>query len=88
MDDETEIGLYQGEGLFLAGRDQGAGAAGPLQLKVICQKRLAGGLCPELRPRNLTHEECPLETHATDPRRAFPSALKQGWLKKTIVSRG
>ena len=78
-DDETEIGFYKGEGLFLADvlREQLLLA---LPLKVICQSDCRG-LCPNCGA-NLNHEECGCETHATDPRMAPLARLKQDWLKK------
>ena len=78
-DDETEIGFYKGEGLFLADvlREQLLLA---LPLKVICQSDCRG-LCPNCGA-NLNHEECHCETHATDPRMAPLARLKQDWLKK------
>jgi uncharacterized protein len=78
-DDETEIGFYKGEGLFLADvlKEQLLLA---LPLKVICQSDCRG-LCPNCGA-NLNHEECRCETHATDPRMAPLARLKQDWLKK------
>jgi uncharacterized protein len=78
-DDDTEIGFYQGEGLFLADviKEQVLLA---LPLKVICQSDCRG-LCPSCGA-NLNHEECRCETHATDPRMAPLARLKQDWLKK------
>ena len=78
-DDETEIGFYKGEGLFLADvlREQLLLA---LPLKVICQSDCRG-LCPNCGA-NLNHEECRCETYATDPRMAPLARLKQDWLKK------
>src|ERR1700688_207542 len=78
-DDDTEIGFFQGEGLFLADvvKEQVLLA---LPLKVICQSDCRG-LCPNCGA-NLNHEECRCETHATDPRLAPLARLKQDWLKK------
>src|SRR5205814_713786 len=78
-DDDTEIGCYQGEGLFLADviKEQVLLA---LPLKVIRQSDCRG-LCPNCGA-NLNHEECRCETHATDPRMAPLARLKQDWLKK------
>jgi uncharacterized protein len=78
-DDETEIGFYKGEGLFLADvlKEQLLLA---LPLKAICQSDCRG-LCPNCGA-NLNHEECRCETHATDPRMAPLARLKQDWLKK------
>jgi uncharacterized protein len=78
-DDDTEIGFFQGEGLFLADviKEQVLLA---LPLKVICRGDCRG-LCPNCGA-NLNHEECRCETHATDPRLAPLARLKQDWLKK------
>src|SRR5216683_752065 len=78
-DDDTEIGFYDGPGLFLADviKEQVLLA---LPLKVICQSDCRG-LCPSCGA-NLNHEECRCETHATDPRMAPLARLKQDWLKK------
>jgi DUF177 domain-containing protein len=78
-DDDTEIGFYEGEGLFLADvlKEQVLLA---LPLKAICQSDCRG-LCPNCGA-NLNHEECRCETHGTDPRLAPLARLKQDWLKK------
>ncbi|PYT57003.1 MAG: DNA-binding protein [Acidobacteria bacterium] len=78
-DDDTEIGFYDGPGLFLADvlKEQVLLA---LPLKVICQSDCRG-LCPNCGA-NLNHEECRCETHAMDPRMAPLARLKQEWLKK------
>jgi uncharacterized protein len=78
-DDDTEIGFFEGQGLFLADvlREQVLLA---LPLKVICRSDCRG-LCPSCGV-NLNHEECRCETHATDPRLAPLARLKQDWLKK------
>jgi uncharacterized protein len=78
-DDETDIGFFEGDGLFLADvlKEQVLLA---LPLKVICQSDCRG-LCPNCGA-NLNHEECRCETHATDPRLAPLGRLKQDWLKK------
>lgn len=78
-DDDSEIGFFQGEGIFLADvlREQVLLA---LPMKVICQSDCRG-LCPNCGV-NLNHEECRCETHATDPRMAPLARLKQDWLKK------
>lgn len=79
QDDDTDIGFYQGDGLFLADvlREQVLLA---LPLKVICQSDCRG-LCPNCGA-NLNHEACRCETHTTDPRMAPLARLKQDWLKK------
>lgn len=77
--DETEIGFFKGEGLFLADVliEQVLLA---IPMKVICRSDCRG-LCPSCGA-NLNHEECRCETHATDPRLAPLARLKQDWLKK------
>jgi len=78
-DDDTEIGFFQGEGLFLADvlKEQVLLA---LPMKVICQSDCRG-LCPGCGA-NLNHEECRCETHSSDPRLAPLARLKQDWFKK------
>ena len=78
-DDDSDIGFFQGEGIFLADvlKEQVLLA---LPMKVICQSDCRG-LCPNCGV-NLNHEECRCETHATDPRLAPLARLKQDWLKK------
>ena len=78
-DDDTEIGFFEGNGLFLADvlREQVLLA---LPVKVICQSDCRG-LCPSCGA-NLNHEECRCETHASDARLAPLARLKQDWLKK------
>ncbi len=78
-DDETDIGFFKGEGLFLADvlKEQ---VLLSLPMKVICQADCRG-LCPNCGA-NLNHEECRCETHAADPRLAPLARLKQDWLKK------
>ncbi len=77
--DDTEIGFYQGEGVFLADvlSEQVLLA---LPMKAICRSDCRG-LCPSCGA-NLNHEECRCETHATDSRLAPLARLKQDWLKK------
>lgn len=79
QDDDTDIGFFEGDGLFLADvlREQVLLA---LPLKVICQSDCRG-LCPNCGA-NLNHEACRCETHATDSRMAPLARLKQDWLKK------
>src|SRR5258708_24351813 len=66
-DDDTEIGFYQGSGLFLADviKEQVLLA---LPLKVNCQSDCRG-LCPK-SVANRNHEGCGCDTRATDPRMA------------------
>ncbi len=77
--DDTEIGFFQGEGMFLADvlSEQ---LLLSLPMKVICRSDCRG-LCPNCGA-NLNHEECRCETHAMDPRMAPLARLKQEWLKK------
>jgi uncharacterized protein len=77
--DDTEIGFFKGEGLFLADVliEQVLLA---MPMKVICRSDCRG-LCANCGA-NLNHEECRCETHATDPRLAPLARLKQDWLKK------
>jgi len=78
-EDDSEIGFFEGEGIFLADvlREQVLLA---LPMKVICQSDCRG-LCPNCGA-NLNHEECRCETHAMDPRLAPLARIKQDWLKK------
>jgi uncharacterized protein len=78
-DDDTEIGFFVGEGLFLADvlKEQ---VLLSLPMKVICQSDCRG-LCPSCGA-NLNHEECRCETHTSDSRLAPLARLKQDWLKK------
>ena len=77
--DDTEIGFFKGEGMFLADvlNEQ---VLLSLPMKVICRSDCRG-LCPSCGA-NLNHEECRCETHAMDPRMAPLARLKQDWLKK------
>ena len=78
-DDDTEIGFFQGEGLFLADvlKEQ---VLLSLPMKVICQSDCRG-LCANCGA-NLNHEACRCETHAADRRLAPLARFKQDWLKK------
>lgn len=77
--DDTDIGFFQGEGMFLADVlcEQ---VLLSLPMKVICRSDCRG-LCPSCGA-NLNHEECRCETHAADPRLAPLARFKQDWLKK------
>ena len=77
--DDTEIGFYQGEGLFLADilAEQVLLA---LPMKAICRSDCRG-LCSHCGA-NLNSEECRCETRAADPRLAPLARLKQDWFKK------
>lgn len=78
-DDDTEIGFFKGEGLFLADvlKEQ---VLLSLPMKVICQSDCRG-LCPHCGA-NLNQEQCRCERHTSDPRLAPLARLKQDWLKK------
>ncbi len=78
-DDDTDIGFFVGEGLFLVDilKEQ---VLLSLPMKVICQSDCRG-LCASCGA-NLNHEECRCETHTADPRLAPLARLKQDWLKK------
>jgi uncharacterized protein len=77
--DDTEIGFFEGDGLFLA--DVLAEQVNlALPMKVICRSDCRG-LCPQCGV-NLNHDECRCETHSADPRLAPLARLKQDWFKK------
>ena len=78
-DDDTDIGFFEGEGLFLVDvlKEQ---VLLSLPMKVICQSDCRG-LCPHCGA-NLNQEECRCERHSSDPRLAPLARLKQDWLKK------
>jgi len=77
--DDTEVGFFEGEGLFLADvlAEQVLLA---LPMKVICRSDCRG-LCPQCGA-NLNAEECRCESHASDPRLASLGRIKQDWFKK------
>ncbi|MFZ0636181.1 MAG: DUF177 domain-containing protein [Candidatus Acidiferrales bacterium] len=77
--DDTEIGFFEGDGLFLA--DVLAEQVNlALPMKVICRSDCRG-LCPHCGA-NLNHDECRCEKHPTDARLAPLARLKQDWSKK------
>lgn len=77
--DDTEIGFFDGEGLFLA--DVLAEQVNlSIPMKAICRSDCRG-LCPHCGA-NLNTEECRCETHGADPRMAPLARLKQDWFKK------
>jgi uncharacterized protein len=77
--DDTEIGFFQGDGLFLT--DVLAEQVNlALPIKVICRSDCRG-LCPHCGV-NLNAEECRCETQSADPRTAPLSRLRQSWPKK------
>jgi uncharacterized protein len=78
-EDDTEIGFYEGDGLFLADvLSEQVNLAVPM--KVICRSDCRG-LCPHCGA-NLNSDDCRCETHETDPRLAPLARLKQDWFKK------
>lgn len=77
--EETEIGFFQGEGLFLA--DVLAEQINlMIPMKVICRSDCRG-LCPHCGA-NLNSESCRCEPHAADPRMVPLARFKQDWFKK------
>jgi uncharacterized protein len=77
--DDTEIGFFQGDGLFLA--DVLAEQVNlAIPMKVICRSDCRG-LCPHCGA-NLNSEECRCETPTSDPRLAPLARMKQDWFKK------
>jgi uncharacterized protein len=77
--DDTEIGFFEGDGLFLA--DVLAEQVNlAIPMKVICRSDCRG-LCPHCGV-NLNSEECRCEKHPTDARLAPLARLKQDWSKK------
>ena len=77
--DETDIGFFEGDGLFLA--DILAEQVNlALPMKVICRSDCRG-LCAHCGV-NLNTEECRCEKHPTDARLAPLARLKQDWSKK------
>jgi len=77
--DDTEVGFFQGDGMFLA--DVLAEQVNlTIPMKVICRGDCRG-LCPQCGV-NLNSEDCRCETHTTDPRLAPLARFKQDWFKK------
>jgi len=77
--DDTELGFFEGEGLFLADvLVEQVNLAIPM--KIICRSDCRG-LCPHCGA-NLNHEGCRCHMHPTDPRFEPLARLKQDWLKK------
>ncbi|MFZ0821048.1 MAG: DUF177 domain-containing protein [Candidatus Acidiferrales bacterium] len=78
-DDDTEIGFFEGEGIFLTDilAEQVLLA---LPFKVICRSDCRG-LCPQCGV-NLNSEDCRCEGRSSDPRLAPLARLKQDWFKK------
>ncbi len=78
-DDDTEIGFFQGEGIFLTDvlAEQMLLA---IPMKVICRSDCRG-LCPQCGA-NLNGEECRCDDRSADPRLAPLARLKQDWFKK------
>jgi DUF177 domain-containing protein len=78
-DDDTEIGFFEGEGMFLTDvlAEQMLLA---IPMKVICRSDCRG-LCPQCGA-NMNSEECRCEARSPDPRLAPLARLKQDWFKK------
>jgi uncharacterized protein len=77
--DDTEIGFFEGDGLFLA--DVLAEQVNlAIPMKVICRSDCRG-LCPHCGV-NLNNEECRCDKHPSDARLAPLARLKQDWSKK------
>jgi uncharacterized protein len=76
---ETEVGFFQGFGLFLA--DVLAEQVNlSIPMKIICRSDCRG-LCPHCGG-NLNSEECRCEVHSSDPRLTPLARVKQDWFKK------
>jgi DUF177 domain-containing protein len=77
--DDTEVGFFQGEGLFLTDvlAEQVLLA---IPMKIICRSDCKG-LCPHCGA-NLNTDECRCESQAGDLRMAPLARLKQDWFKK------
>jgi DUF177 domain-containing protein len=76
---DTEIGFFEGDGLFLA--DVLAEQVNlAIPMKVICRSDCRG-LCQHCGA-NLNHEQCRCEAHAPDPRLSSLARIKQDWFKK------
>ncbi len=78
-DDDTEIGFFEGEGIFLTDilAEQVLLA---LPVKVICRSDCRG-LCPQCGV-NLNSEDCRCEAKSSDTRLAPLARIKQDWFKK------
>jgi len=77
--DDTDIGFFEGDGLFLA--DVLAEQVNlAIPMKVICRSDCRG-LCAHCGA-NLNQEECRCEKHPADARMAPLARLKQDWSKK------
>lgn len=78
-DEDTDIGFFRGNGLFLA--DVLAEQVNLLvPMKTICRSDCRG-LCPHCGA-NLNQEECRCEAQSSDPRLAPLARFKQDWSKK------
>jgi len=78
-DEDTEVGFFQGEGMFLSDI-LAKQMLLILPMKVICRSDCRG-LCPHCGA-NLNSEECRCEARTADPRLAPLARLKQDWFKK------
>jgi uncharacterized protein len=77
--DDTEIGFFEGDGLFLTDvlAEQVLLA---IPMKIICRSDCKG-LCPHCGA-NLNSDECRCESHSGDSRMAPLARIKQDWFKK------
>jgi uncharacterized protein len=78
-EEESEVGFYRGDGMFLADvlAEQVILA---LPMKVICRVDCRG-LCPSCGS-NLNLEQCRCQSQPRDPRMAPLARIKQDWFKK------
>ncbi len=77
--EETEIGFFEGDGLFLADiLAEQVNLAVPM--KVICRSDCRG-LCPHCGA-NLNYEQCGCAARVLDPRLAPLERMRLEWLKK------
>ena len=77
--DDTEIGFFEGEGLFLTDvlAEQVLLA---IPMKIICRSDCKG-LCPHCGA-DLNSDDCRCESHSGDSRMAPLARIKQDWFKK------
>ena len=77
--DDTEIGFFKGEGLFLTDvlAEQVLLA---IPMKIICRSDCKG-LCPHCGA-DLNSDDCRCESHSGDSRMAPLARIKQDWFKK------
>jgi len=77
--DDTEIGFFEGDGLFLTDvlAEQVLLA---IPMKIICRSDCKG-LCPHCGA-DLNSDDCRCESHSGDSRMAPLARIKQDWFKK------